>query len=66
VYSKSLIRARISPPRRRVSRRRANLAAEGLGIFALDPDPLPGGANRKVTAQLYCEKTVFSAPAAKI
>jgi hypothetical protein len=38
----------------------------GLGIFALDPDPLPGGASRKVTAQLYCDKMVFSAPAVKI
>ena len=36
----------------------------GLGIFALDPDPLPGAAVRKVTAQLYCDKMVFSAPVA--
>lgn len=35
----------------------------GLGIFALDPDPLTLSTNtiRHVTAQLYCDKMIFSA-----
>ena len=34
----------------------------GLGIFALDPDPLLTTAKeiRQVTAQLYCDKSIFS------
>jgi hypothetical protein len=63
VYSKSLIRARIRPPSRPEIFR---LDFSGPGIFAFDPDPLPGGADRKVTAQLYCDKTVYTVPAAKI